>query len=330
MKIYSWQENLWQRLLAQPERLPHALLLEGPRGIGKRDFALALAAARLCETPSSTSHACGQCAACHWIGQGAHPDLRLLEPLTSESEGEAEEGAPRKKYEITIAQVRALADFTNLSSHRAGGRTVLIHPAEALNSAAANALLKTLEEPSPNCNFVLVTHQANFLLPTIRSRCHRIAMPQPSTAQASAWLQQQGVDQAPLCLALAGGAPLLARDYADAQYLQARQQFLTALQKPKQLNWLQLAEQGAKADLAARVDWLQQWLCDLVTTRLAGKVRYNLDFVSSLQDLAAQVNLMRVQHFSSELAQIKRRLKHPLNPQLLLESVLLRYLAAVS
>jgi len=330
MTHYSWQTDLWQRLMSQPERLPHALLLEGPLGIGKRDFALSLAAARFCETPNKDGHACGHCTACHWIAQGAHPDMRLLEPLTAENSDEAEEGAPRKKYEITIAQVRALGDFVNLSSHRASGRAIVIHPAEALNPASANALLKTLEEPSPNSLFVLVTHQANFLLPTIKSRCHRISMPQPSAAQATAWLAQQGAEQSELCLALAGGAPLLAREYADAQYLQARQQFLGALQKPKQLNWLTLAEQGAKADLAARFDWLQKWLSDLITARLAGKVRYNLDFVSSLQDLAVKVNLMRVQHFASELAQIKRRLKHPLNQQLLLESVLLSYLAAVS
>jgi DNA polymerase III subunit delta' len=330
MNHYSWQADLWQRLMSQPERLPHALLLEGPRGIGKRDFALSLVAARFCETPNKDGHACGHCPACHWIEQGAHPDMRLLEPVTPENSDEAEEGATRKKQEITIAQVRALGDFVNLSSHRAGGRAIVIHPAEALNPASANALLKTLEEPSPNSLFVLVTHQANFLLPTIKSRCHRISMPQPSAAQANAWLAQQGVEQAELCLALAGGAPLLAREYADAQYLQARQQFLSVLQKPKQLNWLALAEQGAKADLAARFDWLQKWLSDLITARLAGKVRYNLDFVSSLQDLAVKVNLMRVQQFASELAQIKRRLKHPLNPQLLLESVLLSYLAAVS
>lgn len=330
MNCYAWQTKLWQRLMAQPERLPHALLLEGPRGIGKRDFAMALVAARLCETPHADGQACGHCTACHWISQAAHPDLRLLEPLTGDNEEEAEQGTTRKKQEITIAQVRALAEFVNLSSHRAGSRLVLIHPAESLNPAAANGLLKTLEEPSQNSTLVLVSHQANFLLPTIKSRCHRISMPQPTATQSSDWLTQQGLEQAPLCLALAGGAPLLAREYADSQYLQARQHFLSALQKPKQLNWLQLAEQGAKADLPARFDWLQKWLTDLVTVRMAGRVRYNLDFVSSLQDLAVQVNLMRVQQFASELAQIKRRLKHPLNPQLLLESVLLSYLAAVS
>ena len=331
MNRHPWLESLWQRLTAQPERLPHALLLEGPRGIGKRDFALALAAARLCETPHSDGQACGQCPACHWFAQGSHQDFRLLEPFAGEGEDtEAEEGATRKKREIPIAQVRALADFVNLSSHRAGGRVVVVHPAETLNPAASNALLKTLEEPNPNTYFLLVTHQANFLLPTIKSRCHRISVSQPNADQAGAWLKQQGVNQAELCLALAGGAPLLAREFADVAYLQARQQFLSALAIPQQLNWLALAESGARADLAACFDWLQKWLYDLNSVRLAGRVRYNLDFGSGLQDLAPRVNLMRVQHFARELAQIKRRLQHPLNPQLLMESVLLNYLAAVS
>ena len=331
---YPWLAPLWQHLHAQGERLPHALLLEGPRGIGKRDFALSFARALLCEAPTDGGHACGQCVACHWLLQDSHPDFRLLEPLTEDEKGEEEgatvEKATRKKREINIAQVRALADFVNLSSHQAGGRVVVIHPAEALNPAASNALLKTLEEPSPNTHFLLVSHQPHFLLPTIKSRSHRISMPQPNPAQAAAWLKEQGIQEAELCLALAGGAPLLARDFADADYLKERHAFLTALQKPKQLNWLTLAEQGAKADMATRFDWLQKWLYDLVSSRLAQQVRYNVDFAPGLQDLAMRVNLSRVQDFSRELAQIKRRLQHPLNPQLLLESALLSYLTAVN
>ncbi len=327
---HPWLAPLWGRLRAQPERMPHALLLEGPRGIGKRDFALSLAHALLCETPSPHGQACGQCPACHWLAQDSHPDFRLLEPITDEEKGE-EEGPPtRKRREINIAQVRSLADFINLSSHRAGGRVVVIHPAETLNPAASNALLKTLEEPSPNTHFLLVSHQANFLLPTIKSRSHRISMPQPTPTQAATWLKDQGIKEAELCLALAGGAPLLARELADADYLKERRFFLSALQTPKQLNWLSLAEQGAKADMAARFDWLQKWLYDLISSRLAQQVRYNLDFAPGLQDLASRVNLSRVQEFSRELAQIKRRLQHPLNPQLLLESVLLSYLTAVN
>ena len=332
---YPWLVPLWQHLNAQAERLPHALLLEGPRGIGKRDFALTFARALLCEAPTDGGHACGQCVACHWLGQGSHPDFRLLEPLSEEEKNEeegatAEKASPsRKRREINIAQIRTLADFVNLSSHRARGKVVVIHPAEALNSAASNALLKTLEEPSPNTHFLLVAHQPNFLLPTIKSRSHRISVPQPNPAQAAAWLKEQGIQEAELCLALAGGAPLLARDFSDADYLKDRRLFLSALQTPKQLNWLALAEQGARADLAPRFDWLQKWLYDLVSSRLAQHVRYNLDFAPGLQELAARVNLSRVQLFAREITQIKRRLQHPLNPQLLLESVLLSYLTAV-
>jgi len=332
---YPWLVPLWRHLNAQADRLPHALLLEGPRGIGKRDFALSFARALLCETPADDGHACGQCVACHWLAQDSHPDFRLLEPITEDEKGD-EEGATekaspsRKRREINIAQVRALADFVNLSSHRAGGRVVVIHPAEALNPAASNALLKTLEEPSADTHFLLVSHQPHFLLPTIKSRSHRISMPQPSPAQAAIWLKEQGIHEAELCLALAGGAPLLARDFADADYLKERHLFLSALQTPKQLNWLALAEQGARAELAPRFDWLQKWLYDLISSRLTRHVRYNLDFASGLQDLAMRVNLHRVQQFARELAQIKRRLQHPLNPQLLLESVLLSYLTAVN
>jgi len=329
--IYPWLTSLWQHLNAQGERLPHALLLEGPRGIGKRDFALSFARALLCETTTDDGHACGQCPACHWLAQDSHPDFRLLEPITGEEEGASDDGPPsRKRREINIAQVRALGDFVNLSSHRAGGRVVVIHPAEALNPAASNALLKTLEEPSANTHFLLVSHQPHFLLPTIKSRSHRISMPQPNAIQAAAWLKEQGINEAELCLALAGGAPLLARDFADADYLKERRLFLSALQTPKQLNWLALAEQGARAELAPRFDWLQKWLYDLISSRLADHVRYNLDFANGLQDLATRVNLARVQQFARELAQIKRRLQHPLNPQLLLESVLLSYLTAVN
>ena len=329
--IYPWLIPLWQHLNAQGERLPHALLLEGPRGIGKRDFALSFARALLCETTTDDGHACGQCPACHWLLQDSHPDFRLLEPITGEEEGASDDGPPsRKRREINIAQVRALGDFVNLSSHRAGGRVVVIHPAEALNPAASNALLKTLEEPSANTHFLLVSHQPHFLLPTIKSRSHRISMPQPNPIQAAAWLKEQGINEAELCLALAGGAPLLARDFADADYLKERRLFLSALQTPKQLNWLALAEQGARAELAPRFDWLQKWLYDLISSRLADHVRYNLDFANGLQDLAMRVNLARVQQFARELAQIKRRLQHPLNPQLLLESVLLSYLTAVN
>jgi DNA polymerase-3 subunit delta' len=226
---------------------------------------------------------------------------------------------------IGIAQVRELADFVALSRQRAGARVILIHPAEAMNAAAANALLKTLEEPTENTVFLLVSHQPRRLLPTVISRCRLLAMPVPAREDAERWLASQGVAEAGLCLSLAGGAPLEALRFADGGYLAARRAFLAALGDPAGLDWLKLAEQGAKEELAMQIDWLQKWIHDLVALRLAGSLRYNLDFAPRLRELARVVNVKRLMRYARELDHIRRHVEHPLNAQLLLEAVFLAY-----
>ncbi|MEO1765635.1 DNA polymerase III subunit delta' [Thiobacter aerophilum] len=321
MPVYPWQTEVWQRLTGARQRLPHALLLQGRRGIGKRDFALALANWLLCQAP--TPHGpCRHCRACHLLAVGNHADLRLIEPLEGEEEG-------RAVRQIAIAQVRELEDFVGLSTHQEGARVIVIHPAEAMNPAAANALLKTLEEPAENTVFLLVSHKPRQLLPTVVSRCRTVAMPLPDEEMARAWLESQGVIDARLCLALAGGAPLEALRYADGEYLAARGVFLAALGEPAKLDWLKLAEQGARQDLASQIDWLQKWLYDLVAVRLARRVRYNPDFAPRLRELGAGVKVEALLRFVRELEGVRRHLDHPLNPQLLLETVFLAYQRAV-
>ncbi len=325
MKIYPWQSSVWQRLSADPHRLPHALLLEGPAGIGKRDFSLALAAALLCAKPLTQAGGCGRCPSCHWFRAGTHPDFCLLEPLTEEG-GEEEGGQPtRKKREITVAQVRALENFVNLSSVGGGARVVVLSPADALNPAAANALLKTLEEPGPATYFLLVTDQAQRLLPTVRSRCQRLSMPRPSQALARDWLARSGIPDAELCLALAGGAPLRAQALADGICLAERRRFLEALAEPPSLNWLELAERAAKVELVPCLQWLQTWVYDLMAVKLTGRIRYNQDFASCLQELGTRANVVRMHEFLRQLNQTKRFAQHPLNVQLVLEDLLLGY-----
>src|SRR5689334_16771376 len=145
--IYSWHKTEFGSLLKRKAGLPHALLLRGPRGIGKLAFAESLATALLCEKPAQDGAPCGQCASCGWIGQGSHPDFRRLEPENLARGEEAEQGAEKKEKastQISVDQARSLADFIHVSSHRGGSKVVLIHPAEALNVNAANALLKGL------------------------------------------------------------------------------------------------------------------------------------------------------------------------------------------
>ncbi|GHU13798.1 hypothetical protein FACS189441_2010 [Betaproteobacteria bacterium] len=164
----------WQRLQAWRARLPHALLLSGARGLGKQDLARAFAASLLCESPKINGSACGECAACHWFEQGNHPDFRMLtkevsmkamdkeksvKAGVSTDKDEKEEKSNRSGQEIIIDRVRELDEFFAVGSHRQKSRIILIYPAESLNAAAANAILKVLEEPPANTLFLLVSNE---------------------------------------------------------------------------------------------------------------------------------------------------------------------------
>ena len=224
--MHPWNEPIFESLKRARERLPHALLVHGPRGVGKLALAERLAQLLLCEHADPAARPCGKCDGCRWYLGGNHPDFRRLEPeaiakAPPELEAEEEGGeAPARRTKqpslfITVDQVRALADFLNLRSHRGAFRVALLHPAEDLYLPnAANALLKSLEEPPAGAIFILVSHRPARLLPTVRSRC--IAVPVPISPQdvALRWLAEQGVQNAERWLAFAGGAPLQALAYA--------------------------------------------------------------------------------------------------------------------
>lgn len=195
-----WLEEPWARVsaLLEADRTPHALMLFGPAGIGKRAFAARIAGAVLCEGPPPGP--CGACRSCHLFSVGNHPDLRRLEP---------EEGAAG----IRIDPVRALVERSALTSE-GGTKVAIVAPAEAMTPAAANTFLKTLEEPAGRTAFLLVSDAPGMVLPTIRSRCRKMALPAPPRAAALAWLEAGtgDPDAAGRLLDLAGGMPLAALD----------------------------------------------------------------------------------------------------------------------
>ena len=213
MNIIDLHQDLWNSLRARRERLPHALLFSGQRGIGKFELVRRFAESLLCEKLTATQEACGTCMACGWLAQGNHPDLRLLQPAAMAAEevtpatGEAASGTKKASQQITIDQIRDLDEFLHVGTHRQGVRVVLVYPAEAMNRATANAILKSLEEPIPGTVFLLVSSEPERLLPTIRSRCQAVPVPLPSATRAEAWLQQAGIKDAAHWLALAGGSP---------------------------------------------------------------------------------------------------------------------------
>jgi DNA polymerase-3 subunit delta' len=217
MSLAPWHAQDWQRLLARraQARLPHALLLSGAPGLGKRAFADAFVATLLCERRGEHDQgsACGECRACALLEAGSHPDaVRVTLELR-------DDGTPRT--EITVDQIRILGERLALTPQFGGLQVVLIDPADAMNASAANALLKTLEEPTPATVIALIADRPARLPATIRSRCQRIDFHLPPRAQAQAWLAQQGVEAktAAKALDVAAGNPGVALELARSDGL---------------------------------------------------------------------------------------------------------------
>ncbi|MCW5626776.1 MAG: DNA polymerase III subunit delta', partial [Burkholderiales bacterium] len=218
--LLPWHEAVWSHHFLGRSR-PQSLLLTAVRGTGEAAFAHGAAASLLCADPTPQGLACGTCAECHWLDTGEHPDLKLLDPSRAATDAataaepaadDGDEKTKRSRELITVDDVRAATTFLQLAAHRGRARVVLIHPAHAMNVAAANALLKALEEPPTGAYFILVTSQPARLPATIRSRCIRVDLPKPDHAVAADWLQSQGIAQPTLALAQSGGAPIAAAE----------------------------------------------------------------------------------------------------------------------
>lgn len=318
---YPWLEVPWQRLLGTRARPVQALLLAGPRGTGKGRLARAWAQALLCEAPQPDGAACGQCPACHWFETGAHPDFRLL----ALQEKAGKDGETRMATAIEVDQAREVVDFVQLSTYRAGFRVVLVDPADSLNPAAANALLKVLEEPPLNTVFVLVSDQPRRLLPTIRSRCTRIDIGLPPVDQAAQWLAGQGVNDATDLLALSGGTPLDAQRWVEGGELDERRDVLEGLAVPGQLDPVTLGDRWKTLSPQTWHNVVYKWLADLLAVRLQGNVQFNRDFAEVLTQLGSQTDLSRLLALARAQANEGRTLTHPLNRVLQLEAWLIQY-----
>ncbi len=250
-----WLHDSGSRLaqILSSQRLPAGLLLYGPRGLGRHRLACAVAQIRFCRHPGSGLKSCEECPACMQVRAGSHPDLLQVRP-------EAENSA------IKIESIRDLSRRLALSSGSSGARIAIISPAERLSIAAANALLKTLEEPSPGVTLILVSNASGGLPATVLSRCQRVRVSPPSTESALRWLnQRQERTDWSIWLTLAGGAPLgaltLARTLPDdvSALLDSLIQVVNGRRDP-----LQFASQAAEWPLEQLIG-LITWLLRVAT-----------------------------------------------------------------
>lgn len=312
--ISHLQKMTWERLAALLDRLPHALLLHGAPGVGKLALAERFAQLLLCEKRGQGSVPCGRCEACRWFLAGNHPDARFVEPealARHAALAEDEEQAKEKKNpsrQIRIEQTRALAGFVNLASHRGGRRVAIIHPAEDMNSATANSLLKSLEEPPAGAFFMLVSHRPARLLPTIRSRCVSVPVPLPEAGAAAGWLAAQGVREPARWLAFAGGAAVRALEYATGERGAVIEHVLRAIAAGEREA---LGAVGDREALEPLAEVLQKMALDRAFAALAGHAKY-----SASAKAAARGEVRAWLAYARAMGRYRDLARHPLNPRL--------------
>ncbi|MFW2373257.1 MAG: DNA polymerase III subunit delta' [Gammaproteobacteria bacterium] len=316
--VYLWQHSQWQQLQGQIEaqRLPHALLLTGQQGLGKRQFAEQLAASLLCKQLDDNNHACGSCSACHLLAADTHPDMQRLQP---EEPGKV----------IKVDDVRALCQTLSMTSQYGGYKVSVIDPAEQMNVNAANSLLKTLEEPAAQTLLILVSSSPDRLPVTVRSRCQSIHFQQPSIEQAQQWLGEQGVDgDIALLLKLAHGSPLLAQKLADQALLEQRQGLMDALlgvaaNKPI----TGYSGMLAKSSQAYLLGWLYDWISDLLKLHQLGdeSVLVHIDLIRELKRLVKLSRAESLFKLLDEVIKLRQLQSIPLNAQMLWEDLLIEW-----
>ncbi len=263
---YAWQQHSLNQLFraAKADRLHHANLLAGPPGIGKLEFARHFALALVCDQfPQSAP--CGVCKNCQMGGGGTHPDIYLLDWLD-------------KSTVISVDQIRKLIDQLSLTASRGSHRVAVINRAHTMTTAAANSLLKTLEEPGEGCIIILLADRERELPITIRSRCQRLAMTQPDRDSALQWLQAQGATEGAMALDIANGAPLRAQvisqseNLADIAGLRARwDNFVMHEGSPTELATATASLLDTRQSLSLFMQWTTETVRNLELSRPNGR-----------------------------------------------------------
>jgi DNA polymerase III subunit delta' len=311
-----WLGPLLEQALQQRA---HALLLQGPQGVGQFETALTLAQAWLCEG-ARDRRPCGVCAGCRLVQSHSHPDLLVLLPellqeplgwgMAGDDAGSDKASKTKPSKEIKVDAVRSAVTFAQTTSARGRGKVVVLHPAERMNHVSANTLLKTLEEPPGASRFILSCSSPDSLLPTIRSRCQVVMLQLPPTEVAAQWLRERGVAEPAVLLAATGGQP--------QEVLQWIEQGVDAAL------WLRLPAIVARGETQALASWplprlidaLQKLCHDVACLAAGARPRYFPPEV-----LAQAADPGRLADWMRELNRCARHAEHAWNAGLMLESL---------
>ena len=317
MESLPWQSADWALIqrTRRVDRLPHALLITGQEGMGKRHFAERVAASLLCKSMGDQGEPCGSCRGCDLYRAGTHPDLKILQP---EEPGKA----------IVIDVVREFISKESLTALTGGYKILIIQPAEAMTRAAANSLLKTLEEPVERTFMMLLSAQPGKLPVTIRSRCRELRMRLPNRQIAEQWLTAEtDTGDAALLLSLACGAPLRARALANPELLDLRVKLLNefAAILEERADPVVVAAAWSKLDTVLILSWYSGWLNDCLRLKIDPSYAnlINPDQRNRLQQIGKSLDFKRLFGHIDAANQALLARDSQLNPQMVMESLLL-------
>jgi DNA polymerase III subunit delta' len=318
MTAPSWLNSEMTSLRAAyaADRMPHGLLIHEAPGAGGDWLATWVAQLVLCT--DRTQSPCGHCTSCQRVAAGQHPDLLSIRPID-------------ESRQIRIEQVRELAQELALTSHQGGYKVRILSPADVLNRFAANALLKTLEEPPARTILILVATQPSRLPATILSRCQRVRIPAPDRAESVSWLEStRGKADWNAVLDIVGDAPMLAAESDAAAIAQINSEMRRGLEESVAgtSDPVATAERWSKSELPLRLRCVENWLTERIRRHFSdGGFLTEVGAVTYLQRPDTVLNIRQLFELLDGVRDLKSALETPINRGLALEGLLRRVAA---
>lgn len=306
----SWHQPIWQQLVERldADRVPHGILLSGSPTVGKAAVAERFCQALLCQDRQPGGRACGQCASCRYVAAGSHPDMHRV-------------GLQEDARWLKIDQIRQLSRQASLTSSLGRYQVFIVNPADRLTVSAANAFLKTLEEPRADSVLILIADSIRRLPITVLSRCQRFHLPRPSTEAALEWLKRHhegGRQEHAEALSFANGLPGRALELLQQDLLPIARATRTQLQQvaEEKVSVLQVAAQWFSDHPERRLSWMHQVL--------GASCRAHCGEESTLaltvgRDLASLIDMI------ADVERTQMLMDGNLRPELLLEGLLVRW-----
>jgi DNA polymerase-3 subunit delta' len=314
-ELFKWQQQEFKHLIKiTNKQMPHAILLYGAKGIGKKIFAINWIQSILCSNRDSEGLYCNQCNSCKLFNNQTHPDFFNI-------------GQNEDEVMISVATIRKAVDFISISAHIDKYKIVLIEDCNRLNINAANALLKIMEEPTDHALFVLVGNNINSILPTIKSRCFKFQLKTPDPKIAIEYLQQQKIDNLNFWVNFTNNCPLIEIKLNTEQI----DLFIEVLSRPNIDNIYTFSSEfdGKSIAYGFILEFFHKWISDLITYTVTNQVLYFKEFIANFTVLKEKIKVKKIFHLQEQLLFLISWDKHSLNYKLQIENFLFQYYNAL-